>query len=193
MDRLLKFLSIGLLFVGVSTSICYAQQTVKLVNDPIQSSLTFTAYVRGGIPVKGVFHAFATVAEFDRSQRVNTFKASVDTNSVDTKNKIRDRHLRSKTFFNTVAYPDIFFSVTAPFSLESNVIEGVLTVFGKQYPVRVPVDMAFLQNTETKQYVLSVKGQHKISRKQLGLNAHRLFIRDAVDVQYDLVLKLLPK
>jgi polyisoprenoid-binding protein YceI len=63
----------------------------------------------------------------------------VDAASVDTGKRMRDKHLRSKDFFEVDSYPTFVYTVTAARVAEDNsvVFSGTLTVHGQTRPLEV--------------------------------------------------------
>ena len=60
--------------------------------------------------VKGEFKTYNATIDFDEKTKVfNSFKATVDTNSVDTGIEKRDNHLKSEDFFLSDKYPEMTF------------------------------------------------------------------------------------
>lgn len=106
------------------------------VLDPRRSGIRLKNPSLGGlVPVTGVFRevsGHATVAPDGQVRGTLT----VATASIDTKNRRRDRHLRSSSFFDSENSPDITFTADGvrP-SGEGVTVTGKLTVRGQTRPV----------------------------------------------------------
>lgn len=102
------------------------------VLDPRRSSIRLKNPSLGGlIPVTGVFQevsAHGTIAPDGQVSGTLTVAAA----SVDTKNRRRDRHLRSSSFFDTDNHPELTFAADGirP-SGEGVAVTGKLTVLGQ--------------------------------------------------------------
>lgn len=99
--------------------------------DPMHSSIKFTVPHMGISEVEGRFGTFTGAmvqqgADFNNAQ-VNF---TVDVNSVNTDNEMRDKHLKSDDFFNADKYPKMTFVSTSFKKGKGNtyVLEGNLTI-----------------------------------------------------------------
>ena len=92
----------------------------------------------GLVPVKGVFGRFTGHGTVSPAGEVGG-TITVAAVSIETKNAMRDKHLRSGDFFATDAFPYITFSVDRleP-SSEGVTVAGQLTVRGRTRPVTFP-------------------------------------------------------
>ncbi|QLG37675.1 MULTISPECIES: YceI family protein [unclassified Paenibacillus] len=81
--------------------------------DPDHSSVEFSVAHLMINKIKGVFEQFEAVLSFDPND-VTTLgiRASIDANSVTTRQRQRDEHLRSEEFFDAANYPAITFQST---------------------------------------------------------------------------------
>jgi polyisoprenoid-binding protein YceI len=88
-----------------------AQLTGEWILDPARTTISLLSKSMAGLArVKGAFGQVTgegTVTDTGQVGGVLTIAAA----SIDTKNKKRDKHLRSADFFDTGKYPDITFSV----------------------------------------------------------------------------------
>ena len=101
------------------------------VLDPGRSDVRLKAKVMGLIPVNGVFGEVSgsgTVTADGLASGTITVAAE----SIDTKNKKRDTHLRSADFFESDNYPDITFTADSIRPAGQGVaVTGALTVHGR--------------------------------------------------------------
>ncbi len=90
----------------------------------------------------------------------------IDASSVDTKNKTRDKHLRSGDFFEVEKYPTITYTVTGagPATDKRVTVTGTLTMHGESRPLDVPVTV-----TEAGPDKVLVTGEFEIDRSKWGL------------------------
>lgn len=76
------------------------------------SSLQFTIQ-NLGFDVKGSFKGFRGVINFDPANAAaSTFDVTIDANTVNTDNNLRDSHLREDSYFDVQHYPAIHFVST---------------------------------------------------------------------------------
>ena len=89
--------------------------------------------------VSGHFEDFTATVETDSDDFTNAqFNFSAKVNSISTKNKDRDNHLRSEDFFNVSEFPEMSFTST---SFDGSKIVGDLTI--KDVTKEVTLDMDF--------------------------------------------------
>lgn len=86
---------------------------VKWEVDPDHSSVEFSVTHLMINKIKGVFEQFEAVLSFDPND-VTTLgiQASIEANSITTRQRQRDEHLKSDEFFHTTKYPAITFQST---------------------------------------------------------------------------------
>jgi len=67
-----------------------------------------------GIPFFGTFHAFEANIVADAFDLTSAdIQLTIDLNSIDTRNKDRDAHLRTADFFDIDKFPSLVFTATA--------------------------------------------------------------------------------
>ncbi len=100
-----------------------------------------------------------------------TGRVSVDAASLDTKNAKRDKHLRSKDFFDVEAHPRIVFEATTvrSTSATSAAVEGELTVRGQVRKLDFP---AKVEAADADAVVLT--GEVQIDRADFGMTWNQL-------------------
>lgn len=82
--------------------------------DPTHSSIDFSVKHMMIAKVKGTFHAFEANIVADAFDLTSAdIQLTVDLNSVDTRNKDRDAHLRTADFFDIEKFPSLVFTSTA--------------------------------------------------------------------------------
>src|ERR1700733_13078619 len=79
--------------------------------DPRRTTIQIQTKAMWILPVSGTLVVTEGGGNVDSDGRV-TGRLVVDANSIDTKNKKRDQHLRTDDFFEVQKYPNIVFDVT---------------------------------------------------------------------------------
>ena len=100
--------------------------TTKWAIDPSHSEVTFKVKHMMISTVRGFFEDYTASVESDGDDFKNAkieFAAKID--SINTKNKDRDAHLKSDDFFNAEQYPELKFEST---SFEGDTLKGNLTI-----------------------------------------------------------------
>lgn len=97
--------------------------------------------------VTGRFDRFDGTIDFDPARPEQTRVAgTIDATSINTNNPDRDKHLRSKDFFDVEHFPKITFTSTGVSDLDASKqkgkMQGTLTIHGVARPVTL--DVAFL-------------------------------------------------
>lgn len=102
--------------------------------DPTRSSIEYhVRHFYGLMTVKGHFDRYD--GKFDPSG-TPAVELTIEADSLDTKNKRRDKHLRSADFFDVANHPDVrFVSESTADDGETLKIRGQLHAAGKQIPV----------------------------------------------------------
>jgi polyisoprenoid-binding protein YceI len=81
--------------------------------DPTHSHVSFAIRVLGVTTTRGRFHALRGQLSLDEQNPASSWvEAEVDAASIDTRNRLRDAHLRSAAFFGVKKYPTIAFQST---------------------------------------------------------------------------------
>jgi polyisoprenoid-binding protein YceI len=109
--------------------------------DPQASELTFRARgMFGLVPVRGTFGAYEGELEIDERDVRGELRIQAD--SLDTKNKKRDTHLRSDDFFHADEHPIVTFSVIelVPTADGKLALTGTLRIRDNELLVKAPVE-----------------------------------------------------
>lgn len=140
--------------------------------DPTHSEIYFKVKHMMVSTVTGAFNKFegTVVSENEDFEEANiAFSANVD--SIDTKNKQRDEHLKSNDFFNAAEFPKLSFQ-SKSFTKIANgnyALVGDLTIRGNTHEVTLNVEY---NGTAVDPYGQTKAGfeiMGKISRKKFGL------------------------
>lgn len=154
--------TITTLFLLFAATVCHAQ--LKPVEQA--SSLKFTIK-NLGFDVNGSFTGFDGSINFDpQSLAASNFDVSINANSVNTDNNLRDDHLKGNSFFDVKNYPVIRLSSTKVMATNKSgtyMLNAQLTIKGKTQPVTFP----FTANATADGYLF--KGSFKMKRKDFGV------------------------
>jgi polyisoprenoid-binding protein YceI len=123
----------------------------------------------GLAPVNGVFRQVSGDGTVSSSGDV-TGTVTVAAQSIDTKHKQRDNHLRSADFFEVDSYPAITFTVDEV-TTAGNVLTvvGQLSVRGRTRPVSFDVSVSRFDGKEA-----HLDGELHVNRADFGLTWNRL-------------------
>jgi polyisoprenoid-binding protein YceI len=154
--------------------------------DPAVSTAEFRVpHFWGLITVKGHFDHFDgwLDADHDVPQRI---ELTIDAASVSTRNRRRDRHLRSADFFDVDHYPEVCFRSTA---IQSDG-GGALHVRGQLTAVAGHVALELAPTVEQTGDQLSIDARTTIDQRQLGITWSPLgMTRAPVNVHIHAVLR----
>ncbi len=151
--------------------------TVAQVWKPTSASVTFRAKMFG-TAVEGRFKGFIGQLQFDPATGTGSLTATVDANTVDTDNALRNRHLREReSFFNAEKFPVIRMKSTR---LEKTATGYAgtfdLTVKSTTRPVRVPFTFT------TKGPKGTFVGTFSINRKDFDFGGNTLGMSETVTI-----------
>lgn len=141
--------------------------------DPAHSSAAFAVKHMMVSTVHGTFTGLKGIVEYD-PENLSASKAnlSVETKTVDTRNEMRDKDLKSPNFFEVEKYPDITFvsKKTVPGSGKSFQLIGDLTIHGVTKEVTFQVDGPEAPVKDGKGNLHSgATAKTKVNRKDFGL------------------------
>jgi polyisoprenoid-binding protein YceI len=123
----------------------------------------------GLVPVKGGFSALEGDVRVEPDGAVSG-KISVATSSVNTGNKKRDTHLRSKDFFDSDVFPAITFRLTGVSAKGSQLdVAGELTVGSTTRAISFPATVAVAKDRS-----IDVTAETVIDRSDFGLTWNQL-------------------
>src|SRR5580693_1689406 len=120
-----------------------------------------------GFNVTGSFSGLDGNIQFDpNNPTVSNFDVSIDANSINTDNNMRDNHLKNETYFDTKNYPRIRFVST---KITASNKSGILFIFGKLTIKNQTKDISFPFTATPSNEGYLFKGAFKISRKDFGV------------------------
>ncbi|HLI39681.1 MAG TPA: YceI family protein [Streptosporangiaceae bacterium] len=138
--------------------------------DPSRSQIRLRSKSMWGLaPVRGVFSRVSGAGTVSPAGEVSgTITVAAD--SVDTKNKKRDEHLRSADFFDAENHPSITFAVDG---IEPSAggarVTGSLTVRGRTRPLSFDARVSAVGSTE-----VSLDAEVKVNRADFGLTWNQM-------------------
>ncbi|MDD4974530.1 MAG: YceI family protein [Bacteriovorax sp.] len=159
--------------------------------DPSHSNVSFSIKHLMIAKVYGCFEKFTGTLVLDSEELTkSSVKASIETNSVNTRNEERDTHVRSVDFFDTEKFPLITFKST---SVSDKKIVGDITIHGITKPIELETEVT---NEEIKDLSKNTKIRYsattKIQLKDFGLTWNTalggggLLVGDEVSVMLDI-------
>ncbi len=115
------------------------------------------------------------------------FRVTVNSNSIDTDNKTRDRHLRGEDYFHSDKFPLIIFESTAiekANTPDGYIIKGKLTIKNISKNISIPFTAKQTGNA------CLFSGNFSINRLDFGVGSSSAFLANQLKVQ--LVVKAVP-
>lgn len=144
--------------------------------------------------VSGRFNKFSGEFKFDsKTGKLEGLKTSIDASSIDTNEPDRDKHLKSKDFFDVQKFKTLEF-VAKDVSYESSKpseIKGDLTIHGITKPVVLKVEFKGEATDPWGNQRAAFEARTKVNRKDFGLNWNKnldkggVMIADDVDIQIE--------
>lgn len=162
-------------FLFVATLASYSQATWTI--DRSHSNVRFTVSHLVISEVEGNFKTFEgsiTASKPDFTDAVINF--SVDVNSINTDNEMRDDHLKNDDFFNAEKYPKMTFKSTSFKQLKGNKYEltGLLTIRDVTKTVKWNVTYGGTTNDPWGNTKAGFKASTEINRLDYGLKWNTL-------------------
>lgn len=144
--------------------------------------------------VSGRFNKFSGEFKFDsKTGKLEGLKTSIDASSIDTNEPDRDKHLKSKDFFDVQKFKTLEF-VAKDVSYESSKpseIKGDLTIHGITKPIVLKVEFKGEATDPWGNQRAAFEARTKVNRKDFGLNWNKsldkggVMIADDVDIQIE--------
>jgi polyisoprenoid-binding protein YceI len=139
-----------------------------------------------GINTGGSFAGLEGAIMFDINHPEGaSFDVSIDANTVNTDNNMRDNHLRADTYFDVKNYPRIHFVST---KVTGSNKPGVLFIFGKLTIKNQTKDISFPFTATASNDGYIFKGVFNINRKDFGVGGTSV-ISDNLEVELSVVAK----
>lgn len=137
-------------------------ETTRWRIDPDRSTVEFRARTFWGLAtVKGGFAGYEGSLDLQRDPAV---ELSIDATTVNTKNSMRDKHLRSADFFDVDNHPQVrFVSDSATLDGERLTVRGRLYAAGKSMPLELDAGLRRVGDE------LEVEARTEADHLQLGM------------------------
>ncbi len=140
--------------------------------DSAHSEVTFSVRHMMISSVRGRFNTVNGTVEFDETTPSNSsVNVEIDVNSIDTREKQRDEHLRSADFLDAATYPTITFvsKRVEPIDESHGKITGDLTIHGVTREVVLDTDYAGQAKSPWGNTSAGFSAKTEINRKDFGL------------------------
>lgn len=189
MRTLLMTTSITTALVMLSTSVFAAKFDI----DPSHSSVNFVAPHLMISKVKGRFDRFQGSFDFDeKTMKLDNIQVVVKTDSINTNEKDRDKHLRSPDFFDVAKFPEMTFKSTKVVydKDKPDKVEGNLTIRGVTKPVTLDLDYNGAITDAWGNRVVSFEADTKIDRKDFGLIWNKALDKGGVTVGDEIKIEI---
>lgn len=128
--------------IAVSSVSFTAQAQTKWVVDPVHSSVNFNIEHLVISEVEGKFKTYnGTILANKPDLTDAVIEFSIDVNSIDTDNEMRDKHLIAPDFFDAAKFPKMTFKSTSFKKISGNkyALNGNLTMHGVTKPAKFDV------------------------------------------------------
>lgn len=140
--------------------------------DPVHSEIGFKVKHMMISTITGNLNEFEASVETDNADFKNaSFIFTANTDSVNTKNKDRDNHLKSADFFNAEKYPKISFKSK---SFDGNSIVGDLTIKNVTKEIVLDANFNGIVEDQNQQTRAGFEVTGAVSRKDYGLTWNAL-------------------
>ncbi|WP_374033863.1 YceI family protein [Bdellovibrio bacteriovorus] len=141
--------------------------------DKAHTNVSFTAPHLMVSKVKGRFDQVSGSFEFDeKSMKLSDINVTIKTDSINTNEADRDKHMRSPDFFDVAKYPEMTFKSTNV-KYDKNKpdkVEGDLTIRGITKKVTLDVDYNGAVTDPWGNRVVTFEAEGEVNRKDFGLN-----------------------
>jgi polyisoprenoid-binding protein YceI len=152
--------------------------------DPAQSHARFIARTMAGlVRVPGRFRIFAGTMSL--SEHGASGALALDAASIDTGNRLRDGHLRSRAFFGTARHPELRYEVDALSVDGASVkIDGELLVAGTR--TRLPLAAELRHHGDD---TVEIACRAQLDRLELGISGARGMVPRTIAVDVAILLR----
>ena len=140
-----------------------------------------------GLTVDGTFSGLKGSILYDaKNIEKCEINFSVNSNSVNTDNKERDKHLKKEDYFSVDKFPLISFTstkITKKIGLNKYLINGNLTLKGTTKPVELEVTIS------SKEKIVSLKGNLQLNRRTYKVGGNSMVLSDNVKLNFTINCK----
>lgn len=168
--------------------------TSKYQTDPAHSSLQFSVRHMMMSNVRGVFTGVHGSVTYDPANPAQSgVEATIDVNTINTNDQMRDGHLKTAEFFNVAEFPTMMFRSTKVEKKGDNefLVTGDLTLHGVTKPVTLTVDEVSEEGKDMQgktRIGTSIKA--KLRRSDFGLTWNAVMETGGVIISDDVKLEL---
>ncbi len=137
-----------------------------------------------GIKTNGSFSGIKGNIFFDPANLAkSTFSVSVDANTVNTDNSLRDKHLRKEEYFNVAKYPTLNFVST---KVSKSTVAGTFVMYGNLTikGVTKAVNFNFVPTTTATGYLF--KGGFEINRRDFKVGGKSISMSDVLKINLEI-------
>lgn len=161
--------------------------------DPSHSAVAFVARHMVVTKVRGHFSRFDSTLQLPEGSIVpESIEATIDVESIDTRNADRDAHLRSADFFDAAAFPTISFKSTS-IERESDAdftVRGELTIHGVTKAVEFGAHAERLGKDPWGNERLGYEAALRVNREDFGLTWNQVLETGSVMVSKEIAIEL---
>jgi polyisoprenoid-binding protein YceI len=153
--------------------------------DPEGSHARFTAATLGGLAkTPGYFRELSGSLMIADGHAQGVL--AINTASVDTGNRLRDRHLRGADFFGVAKHPELRYELHAltPAGQAKLRLDGQLAIAGRQIALPLNVDLDIYTDA-----LLQISARTHLDRVALGLRGARGMVPRAVELDIRVTLR----
>ena len=140
-----------------------------------------------GLSVDGTFSGVkGTILFNSKNIEKSEITLSVNSNTVDTNNKERDKHLKKEDYFSVEKFPLISFTstkISKKIGLNKYLINGNLTIKGITKLIEFEVTIS------NKDEILTIKGTLQLSRKTYKIGGSSMVLSDNVKLNFTINYK----
>lgn len=163
-----------LLFM-VSSVFAQIKQTVT------QSSISFQIK-NLGFMTHGTFNGLQADIKFDPSKPgASSIDATVDVNTINTDNDMRDSHLKEDTYFDVAKYPKITIKSVSLKHKSGDKYNGQFSLTIKDKTQTVDLPFTYIESGNASEF----KGVLKIKRTDFGIGTSSMVMADDVEIDID--------
>lgn len=171
-----------LAIIMLSTSIFASTYEI----DGAHTKVTFKVKHMAIANVYGTFSKFDSVIEYDEATKMlQKVETTIDVKSIDTENKKRDKHLRSKDFFDVKKFPELTFKLL---KIDGDKAVGNLTIKGITKEVTFDYENNGTVKDPWGNTKLGFALEAKIDRRDFGLTWNKILETGGLVVGHDIKL-----
>lgn len=161
----------GLLLFLFGAELVQSQKRIAYQISPSLSSINFTAQHMGFLEVHGSFKKFEGIlSKPNNASLLDSLSGNLKifVQSIDTENQLRDKSLRSDSFFQAEKNPFITVNLESIKKIDTDYqADCTLKIMGKSHRITVPLIVGLSSNDQS---IINLNGKFSLSRSELGLD-----------------------